>query len=248
MVRWTTLFVDRSANGFDRTRDFWSSITGARLSPPRGARGEFATLIPPDGDSCLRIQCVLDGPGGSHMDLHVADVRGAAQAAIELGATAVTDLGGVVVLRSPGGLVFCFVAHHGESVRSAPTILGGTRTIVDQVCIDVAPDRFDTEYEFWAACTSWRPQPPRSSEFRALDRPAHIPLRFLFQRRQPADAGMDAGCHADLACDDVARAVRHHVALGATVVNVTDLWTVMGDPSGVEYCLTPRNPDTGLPG
>ena len=73
-----------------------------------------------------------------------------------------------------------------------------------------------------------------------------MPLRFLFQRRGSDDAGLDAICHLDFACDDIAATERSHVDLGATLV-AHRWWTVMADPSGIEYCLTPRSPDTGLP-
>ena len=244
-VRWTTAFVDRPATTFDATTDFWALVTGSTLSPARGDRGEFATLVPPQGDAFLRVQRIDSGWGGSHVDLHVDDVRTAADEAVGRGATELTDLGGVVVLRSPGGLTFCCVAAHGESERPHPVRLDGVRSIVDQLSIDVAPDRFDSEYAFWAGCTGWPALEARSDEFRGLGRPDGMPLRWLFQRRAMSDTGLDARCHLDLACDDIAHTERSHVELGATVV-ARRFWTVMADPAGIEYCLTPRDPDTGL--
>lgn len=241
-----TAFVDRPAESFESTKAFWQAVTETTLSASRGEVDQFATLVPAAGDAYLRLQRVQDGRGGSHLDLHVDDVGAAAEEAIGLGATQVADLGGVVVLRSPGGLVFCCVAHHGEAVPPPPVIVDGARAVVDQLSIDVAPDRFDLEYEFWATLTGWQTQAPRSGEFRALGRPSGMPLRLLFQRRGPADAGLDATCHLDLACDDLAVTEQSHVAFGATV-SAHRWWTVMADPAGIEYCLTPRSPDTGLP-
>ena len=74
-----------------------------------------------------------------------------------------------------------------------------------------------------------------------------MPLRFLLQRRGEGDRGHDADCHLDVACDDVDLAARSHTELGASGVERFPWWTVMAGPAGVRYCLTSRNPDTGLP-
>ena len=59
------------------------------------------------------------------------------------------------MLRSPGGFVFCFV-DHPDSVRPQPaTWADGSRSQVDQVCLDVPPDRYDAEVAFWQAVTGW---------------------------------------------------------------------------------------------
>ena len=245
-VRWVTAFIDRPAAGFDDTRRFWQTVTGTSMSPSRGEFAEFATFVPTDGDACLRIQRVQDGPGGSHLDLHVDDIRAAADEAIAHGAEQIAELDGVVVLRSPGGLVFCCVAHHGESTVPKPVGTDGERSVVDQVSIDVAADRYDAEYDFFGAYLGWERNDGWSDEFRALARPTGSPFRLLFQRRDPDDSGLDETCHLDIACDDIAVTERAHVALGATVM-ARRRWTVMADPSGIEYCLTPRDPDTGLP-
>ena len=244
-IRWMTAFIDRPAASFGAACQFWQAVTSTTLSSTRGELGEFATLVPAAGDACLRVQRVQDGPGGSHLDLHVDDVRAGADEAIGLGAQKLADLDGVVVLRSPGGLVFCCVDHHGEATVPRPIEIDGVRSVVDQFSIDVAPDRYDDEYEFWATLTRWERNEGWSDEFRALARPPGAPFRLLFQRRGPTDSGLDTSCHLDIACDDIAVTERSHVAFGATVV-ARRWWTVMADPSGVEYCLTPRNPDTGL--
>ncbi len=73
-VRWLTAFIDRPGENFDETVRFWASVTGSSMSPTRGEHDEFATLIPPDGDAYLRVQRVAEGPGGSHLDVHVDDI------------------------------------------------------------------------------------------------------------------------------------------------------------------------------
>lgn len=248
MIRWTTVFIDRPADGGTTTSDFWPAVTATTLSATRGEHDEFATLLPADGDACLRIQRTLDGSAGSHIDLHVDDVSASADLATELGAIVVEDLDTLVVMRSPGGLSFCLVVHDREHERPKPVGPPGARTLVDQVSIDVAPDRFEREGRFWTELTGWTLRPGAEPEYAVLERPARQPFRFLLQRRGAADAGQPAVCHLDLACADIATSVDEHVALGASVVAPFRWWTVMADPSGVEYCLTCRDPDTGVPG
>jgi hypothetical protein len=73
-----------------------------------------------------------------------------------------------------------------------------------------------------------------------------MPLRLLLQRLEDGVPGQATRAHLDLACDDVAAAVAAHERLGATSVHDFGAWTAMADPSGLPYCLTSRNPDTGV--
>ena len=95
-------------------------MTGSGLSPFRGAAGEFATLLPTDGDAYLRVQRVADGSGGHHIDLHVdpalASVEQAAERAVALGAKLLHREEGLVISSSPGGFMFCLVRWHGEGM------------------------------------------------------------------------------------------------------------------------------------
>src|SRR4051812_7423425 len=106
VIRWTTAFLDLPPPAFDAGAAFWCATTGSTLSPARGSRGEFATLLPPDGDAYLRVQRLDDGPARVHLDLHVDDVDASAAQALALGATEVAQPGHVV-LASPGGFPFC---------------------------------------------------------------------------------------------------------------------------------------------
>src|SRR6185503_20348412 len=153
---------------------------------------------------------------------------------------------GLVVLSSPAGVGFCAVRHdgsgRGEAVRPSPVIRDdGTRSLVDQVCLDVPADGYERECEFWAALTGWPLRSGSRPEFRYLERPPGMPLRILLQRLHSGSAGL----HLDLACDDVDAEAAVHEALGATHVRKTATWTTMRDPAGLPYCLTRRNPDTG---
>jgi hypothetical protein len=235
-VRWITGFLDSPSTAAE---PFWLAVTGTTLSPRRD-NGTFATLLPDRGDAFLRVQVTGSEPAGAHLDLHVSDVPAAAGEALGLGAVEVRGEPGLVVLRSPGGVVFCLVQWHGEVVVPAPvTWPGGQTSVVDQLCLDVPADRFGVEAEFWSALTGWSRHPSDLAEFESLERVPGLPVRFLLQRTGSASAGV----HVDLACDDVDAEVDRQVGLGAQVVRrVPGDWTTLRDPLGRDYCVTARPP------
>jgi hypothetical protein len=243
-VFWLTAFLDLPATSFDRGVAFWRAVTGTGLSPARGEYREFATLEPAEGDAFLRVQRVLDGPGGIHLDLHVPDPRAAADLAVGLGGTEVADLGHVV-LRSPGGLTFCLVDHPASQRPPPVQWPDGTRSLVDQVCLDIPANAHDAECGFWSALTGWEPRPSSvSTDFSSLARPDGMPLRFLLQRLGEPSGPVRA--HLDLAAEDRAAEVRRHASLGASLLAEHGRWTVLRDPVGAAYCITDRDPATGL--
>lgn len=245
---WITAFLDFAPDGFDEGVRFWSEVTEYDVSPRRGDGGEFTTLLPDEGDAFLRVQRLGEGADWIHLDLHVADPRAAADEAIALGATEVGDGGGgYVVLRSPGGFTFCTVPHAGATRPRPSTWPGGHLSLVDQVCLDIPSPSYDTECAFWAALTGWETRASAvSTDFRSLARPVGHPLRLLLQRLGE-DSG-DVRAHLDWATTDRPAETDRHVALGARVVDVRDLWTVLADPLGRLYCLTDRDPETGMLG
>jgi hypothetical protein len=237
-VRWTTLFLDFAPASADSGVEFWCAVTGSALSPRRGSRREFATLLPVSGDAYLRVQTLSAGPSRCHVDLHTEDFRALARSAVDLGAAAVLDLDDVVVLRSPGGFEFCAVGWDGEAVRP------DAGNLLDQVCLDVPLSLWESEPAFWAELTGWQLR-KGDGQFGSLLRPAGIPLRFLFQRRDD-DVG-PVRAHPDFACGDlVDQVANRHLAAGAVEVRRTPNWTTLRDPAGLEYCLTRRDPATGL--
>ena len=238
---WVSAFLDLAPEDFDRGLEFWQAVTGYSPSERRGADGEFVSLVPPDGDGYLRVQRLADGPGRVHLDLHVENAAVAAEAAIELGAQVLVrhELG-YVVLRSPGGFVFCLV-HHDAAVRPGPaTWPDGNRSYVDQVCLDMPPELRDAEVAFWQALTGWELSPSGSPEFARLLPPDTLPLRWLLQRLD--EPGGPVSAHLDFSADDREAETARHVELGATVVRVHDHWTVLTDPVGTTYCITGRTP------
>ncbi len=240
-----TAFWDFPAETFETGVEFWVEATDADLSEPRGPGGEFATLIPTEGDACLRVQRVRSGKGGNHLDLHVDDVAAAAERATALGASVVAEeQGEVTVLSSPGGFPFCLVAHHGESRVPSPVEWpGGQRSIADQICIDIPWVGYERERDFWKAFTGRRGLPSRRPEFERLERPRGMPLEILLQRREEVGVGEPVTAHIDLACSDVEAETVRHNELGAVPVERFEHWQVMRDPAGLEYCITSRVPE-----
>lgn len=242
---WLSAFLDFAPDEFAKAVEFWRAITGYDLSPTRGDDGEFATLIPPDGDGFLRVQRLREGPSRIHLDVHVTDVDAGADRAVRLGARVTARPGGYAVLRSPGGLTFCLVSHRA-AVRPAPTTWpDGFTSLVDQVCLDIPAAVHDVEIAFWHDLTGWELwHSPYADEFHSLVRPSGFPLRLLLQRLGDTDGLVRA--HLDIATTDRAAATACHVRLGATIQQENELWTVLTDPVGAAYCLTDRDPETGM--
>lgn len=246
-VRWATVVLDAAAGEGAAGTAFWCAVTGSSPSGRRGERGEFTTLAPPDGDAYLRLQVLAEGPPGCHLDLHVDDVASAVARAVALGAGEPTGApGAVVVLTSPGGFVFCLVAHSGETRRPLPARWpGGQRSLVDQLCLDIPASRLAPERTFWSAFTGWTLF-GRRPDFTVLDRPTGQPVRLIFQRLDAAEPGQPVSAHLDLACDDADAEAGRHMALGARVVRRMPYWVTLADPTGRLYCITRRDPDTGI--
>lgn len=243
---WVTVFLDLEATAWERGTSFWARVTASELSALRGEDQEFGTLLPADGDPHLKVQRRAEGPTRLHLDLHVADAGAAAADAERHGARVVhrSELG-YVVLDSPAGVPFCFVSH-AAGTRTRPVRWpSGHRSLLDQVCLDVPPGAFEAEVDFWAALTGWEPRTSAvSGDFVPLNRPPEQPWRFLLQRTH--DERARASAHLDLGADDRAAEVERHVALGATVDGEHEYWTVLHDPVGTPYCITDRDPETGM--
>jgi hypothetical protein len=261
MLRWLTIFLDSPAADADAAEQFWLQVTGSELSARRGPTGQFATLVPTDGDAYLRVQRIDDGAPGCHLDLHLDQAEqslpDAATAAVGLGAREVFREAGLVVLRSPGGFTFCLVGWHRESRVPGPTTgagggagtgrgtgIGGANR-ADQLCLDIPAELFEVESAFWSALTGWELRAGSRPEFGYLERPDGLPVRLLLQRRDSSDPGDRVTGHVDFGCQDRHRLAELHVAAGARVTATFPHWITLSDPAGRPYCLTARNPLTG---
>jgi hypothetical protein len=240
---WVSAFLDLATGDFDPGVTFWRGVTGFGLSAARGPAGEFATLVPPDGDDYLRVQRLGTGPSRIHLDLHVADPRAAADAAIRLGASEVLA-DGYVALASPGGLPFCFVGHPA-AVRPGPTTWpDGHRAMVYQVCLDLPRAGYDVESAFWATVVEGTAEVlERRPEFSWLRPRRRFALDLLLQRLDREDGPVTA--HLDLGTTDRGTEVARHLGLGASLLVTEEFWTVLRDPAGLAYCVTDRDPATG---
>lgn len=243
-VRWLTAFFDFPAADFGPEVTFWRAISGSTVSPPRGRAKEFATLEPFHGDPYLRVQRVDDGPGGMHLDVHVDDpVAGAAEAAA-LGASreSMSD-GGVITMRSPVGGVFCLVPWTGEEVRARPIRWpGGAISIVDQLRFQVPSASFDAEVEFWSVLTGKGPIETVGLDEVALNNSPRLSLQVVILRTEDSEPS----AHTALAATNVADEVERHEDWGATVISQDAESARMADPAGRLYCITHRNPRTGI--
>ncbi|KAB2811890.1 VOC family protein [Pimelobacter simplex] len=240
---WLTAFLDNAAAHHHESVGFWQDVTGYALSAPRGDDGEFATLLPPDGDAYLRVQRRHQGGDRIHLDLHVADPQAAARAAVAAGGTFVVDRG-YVVMASPGGFVFCFVDAPAARRPGATPHGGSSRSRVRQVAIDAPAPAYRTELAFWTAITGWTQRASTvTDDFRFLVPPEaeRQPLGLLLQRLGPDDTG-EVRAHLDWGTTDRAAETERHLGLGAHVLAVHPHWTVLRDPVGRVYCLTDGDP------
>jgi hypothetical protein len=236
-----TALLDVPIDRFEPDRRFWEAVTATKssLAPER----ESTTLVLGAGDAYLRMQGATTGPGGCHLDV-TDDPAGLAETAVGLGGRLEHQAPRARLLRSPAGLRFRVVAWHGEQRRPLPQSWPeGQRSLVDQLCIDIPPDAFGDECDFWAELTGWE-HLTGGPGFRYLPRPAGMPLRRVLQRLDDPRAG-SARSHLDLACSDVAAECRRHEALGACVAYEERVWTTLRDPAGIVYYITRRDPDTG---
>jgi hypothetical protein len=241
-VRWLTAFLDTAEEQAEHAETFWSRVTGYHPSERRGPRGEFASLLPAEGDPHLKVQTVVQSsPGGLHLDLHADDVRALAAWAEELGATASYLDDGYVVCGSPGGMTFCVVGHPA-SRPAAPATWPGGRSMVDQVSLDIPPSQWEAECRFWAELTGWELVDKKpDDEFRRLRRPDGFAIQVLLQRLDDEQSVVTG--HLDLGADDYLAEADRHLVLGATEVRRTPHWVTLLDPTGRTYCVTRHSVD-----
>jgi Glyoxalase-like domain len=265
-VRWLTAVLNRPASQSGACSRFWSEVTGTAVpaapehaAPEHAAReqdGQRVPFAPADADVYLALQRVRDGDSGCHLELHVdqpdsdrlqdaaaeAVVRGAvvAQAQVVDGQTT------RVTLASPAGFTFCLVPWWGEARIPGPVTVPGAgagASRVDQLCLDIPPDRYDSEGAFWSDLTGWPLLEARSREFRRLAVPDELPLKMLLQRLDDVRPGQRAVAHLDVAAGHARSALAaHQEARGAHRAGTFEHWIAMTDPAGQPYCLTMRQP------
>ena len=180
-VSWVWAFLDTPTSDADASEAFWQRVTRTTTSARRGARDEFATLLPRHGDPWVKLQRVLEG-GGVHLDLDVeVPLDEASAEAVRLGATEVHRERDVIVMRSPAGFTFCLPSWRNAGSATSQ-VRDGEPDLLDQVCLDIPAEAYAREVDFWESLTSWPTRPGSLPEFVSLTRPDGIPVRLLFQR------------------------------------------------------------------
>lgn len=244
-IRWLSAFFDFPAVHFGAEVTFWRAIAGSTVSPPRGARKEFASLEPFNGDPHLRVQRIDSGSGGVHLDFHVTDVDAAGAEAEVAGGEVLSAAEDLIVIRSPGGLRFCLTSWLGENTRSRPIRWpGASISLIDEVTLGVERTQFADEVDFFTTITGWAPtdRPVASDPVDSvrLTRPDPLPLAVLLS---PSDG---ACAEVGIAATSVPEEVARHRDWGATVLAEEAGRVLMADPVGYRYRITARNPRTGV--
>ena len=100
-------FIDTPADQAEDAVAFWAAALGTKLhrDPPDDP---YWRLVGAADGIQLEVQAVDDAPR-YHMDIETDDVPAEVARLRGLGATAITDNGTWVVLRAPGGHIFCVV-------------------------------------------------------------------------------------------------------------------------------------------
>ena len=250
---WLTATIDLPDESFGNGKAFWGAATGYRPQLPSDNDPNYATLQPQAGTPHLWLQRLVDGEPGVHLDFHLGagasgsvDLHAAIQSAEGLGAELVRQTS-YAVMASPGGVPFCLIPDAGSErtppVAARPSSWDGGRSLVDQVCLDIASEAWDAEVAFWPAFTGWAIT--ADEHWGRLWTPASWPVRVLVQRRGVGGTSS----HLDVSCDDRMAEVARWQALGARVIGEGPRWTIMETPGELVVCLTTRSPDTGrLPG
>jgi hypothetical protein len=247
-TEWLDAFVDVPPESAAAFREFWSQVTGWPESTARGDRGQFRSLLPPEGRAYLRVQ-ELAGSPRLHLDLVSTDRPADAQRLIGLGASRVDSVDGVEILASPAGQVFCLVQDDEPRPDLEPQALahrwpGGHRSRPTQLVLDIPPAAFDAEVAFWVGATGWTTTGTSFPEYTFVQ-PASsarpVPLRLLLQRlARPEDR---LGAHLDLGCTDIPAEVSRVLALGAIDEGRVETWHVLRDPVlGLPFCVTDQTP------
>lgn len=234
-----TALLDFSPEHYAEAVAHWQRLTDYELRGPVGDHDEFQGLRPPGHPTFLALQRLELGTDRVHLDLHVNEPATAAEAAVTAGATMIINEPQCEVLRSPGGLAFCFVPDPASEPAPATTWPGGHRSIADQVCIDIPDGQWNSETAFWAAITGWQVRASDEPEFASMQRDPGMPIRILLQRLGEPTGQVRA--HIDWATDDREAETLRHQALGSDVVRRHSGWTVMDGPGGI-YCITDRTP------
>lgn len=110
------------------------------------------------------------------------------------------------------------------------------RSRIGLVLIDHPESDWDKALAFWAGVQGVTPTGEDSgmSMYRSLGRIGSVAVES-----QRTGAGTPPRVHLDIESDDVPAEVARVVALGATVLEERDGYTILLDPGGLVFCVVP---------
>ena len=109
------------------------------------------------------------------------------------------------------------------------------RSRIGIVLIDHPASDWERALAFWAGVQGVEPtQPDEDAEYRSLGSIGSVGLES-----QRVGEGTTARVHLDIETDDLAAEVARVVALGASVLEERDGYTIMLDPGGLVFCVVP---------
>ena len=112
------------------------------------------------------------------------------------------------------------------------------------MCLDIAARAYERECEFWRDLTGLELGTRRLRGVPDPGPAGRQPIRVLLQR--VGDDRPRVTAHLDVYTKDREAETRRHEELGATVLRQHPHFTVLTDPTGAAYCITPRDAVTGM--
>lgn len=103
------VLIDHPADRYEAAAGFWAAATGSRRDETADTP-TYESLRPLADSIMLELQRTGEGtPPRIHLDIETDDVEAEVARLLRLGATIDERRDGYVILRDPGGLVFCVV-------------------------------------------------------------------------------------------------------------------------------------------
>jgi len=100
------------------------------------------------------------------------------------------------------------------------------------IIVDCQTDNLEREAEFWSAALGGNVErPAHTGRYIDLSGDPAAPQVILQQVEHPSRV------HIDIETDDIDAEVKRLAALGASVVEKMERWTVMEAPSGHRFCI-----------
>ena len=240
-MTWVHAVIDVPLDRHAAAARFWGEALGWPAGDSWPTHPELRSFEPPSGAPYVHLQQIA-GPPRVHLDLESSTPRATVEHAIELGAEFVAAHDCWQTLRSPGGLDFCVLPAGDHEPPEPVTFADGHRVRMVQLCIDSPRPVHAAEVGFWRALLGDRWVPSGGPEFAGKwHDDAGSPVQLLFQQLDDVDGPVRA--HLDLGTDDGPAEIQRLVGLGASDIGPGRGWSVLRDPAGLLFCVTPNSPE-----